>query len=569
MSKKRSLGKILLKKGKITQEQLNEAMEYAEEKGIRIGEALVELKFTDPETVAKAIAKQNSLPYVNLSNVELPEKLLKSIPEDVIQENQVLPVKKKGRKIIVASYEPLDFMTLDKLRFQIGVDSVECAIASKEAILRIISSTFGLSEELMDDMIDELDDTALGLRDEEDLSDYDSDDDAPVIRLVNLIIAEALKKRASDIHIEPMEKKLQVRYRIDGVCIPQESPPKKLQGPIIARVKIMADMDMTERRRPQDGRIKMRLEGRDVDFRVNSLPATHGESVVLRILDKEKALKDLEDLGMAESDYNTFQQMIKRPNGIFLVTGPTGSGKTTTLYAALKKLNRPDVKIITAENPVEYNLAGINQAEVKHNINLTFARILRAMLRQAPNIILVGEIRDLETAETAVQAALTGHLVFSTLHTNDAPSAISRLLDMEVKPFLVASAVIAVLAQRLVRVLCPKCKEPYEPTPRELEAVGLTPDDILGAQLYHAVGCEECSFQGYKGRRGVYELMKVDPEMRDMIFEGTTTEAIRNHAIQNGMTTLQQDTIRKVMAGLTTLEEVLRLTHRADLTLNY
>lgn len=568
MTKKRNLGKILLKKGKITKEELDEALAYAEENGCRIGEALVKLNYTDAETIAKAIAKQSSLPYVNLSNVELPPSLLKSIPKEAMQEHFILPVKKKDRTLIIASAEPMDFITLDTLRFQFGMDNVECAIASRESIVSIISANFGLADKI-DDLIDEYDGDDLAFREDIDDVDADGDDDAPVIRLVNLIIAEALKKRASDIHVEPMEKELVVRYRIDGICTKQESPPKKLQGPIIARMKIMADMDMTERRRPQDGRIKMKLEGREVDFRVNSLPAYHGESVVLRILDKEKALVDLESLGMHESDFNQFQRLIKRPNGIFLVTGPTGSGKTTTLYATLKKLNTPDVKIITAENPVEYNIAGINQAEVKHQIEMTFARILKSMLRQAPNIILVGEIRDLETAETAIQAALTGHLVFSTLHTNDAPSAISRLIDMKVKPFLVASAIIAVLAQRLVRILCPKCKTPYDPTERELRSVGISQDEILGSQLYQGNGCEDCSFQGYRGRRGVYELMVIDPEMRDMIFEGSNTEQIRNHAIQQGMSTVQKDTLRKVVAGLTSLDEVLRLTHRTDIALAY
>ncbi|RME04245.1 MAG: type II/IV secretion system protein [Planctomycetota bacterium] len=569
--KRRMLGQILLKKGKITQEQLEEALEYQEEHGCRLGEALIKLKHADPETIAKAIAKQNSLPYVNLTGGELSKSLVESVPKDVVSEHFIVPVKKKGRSLIVASADPLDYITLENLRFLLDVDSVECAIASHEALTMLISKYYGL-EDKIDDMIQDLTNADIAVRDDlEDLEvpEDEEDGDAPVIRLVNLIISEAVKKRTSDIHIEPMEKKLRVRYRIDGMCVEQESPPKKLQNSIIARVKIMAKMDMAEKRRPQDGRIKMKCEGREIDLRVNSLPATHGESVVLRILDKEKALKDLEDLGLHETDYNRFQKIIKRPNGIFLVTGPTGSGKTTTLYAALKKLNRPEVKIITAEHPIEYNLPGINQAEVKHQIGMTFAKILKAMLRQAPNIILVGEIRDKETAETAIQAALTGHLVFSTLHTNDAPSAITRLIDMDVKPFLVASSVIAVLAQRLIRLLCPSCKQPYEPSEAELRSVGLSREEAIGKQFYNAVGCEDCGQSGYKGRQGVYELMEVDSQMRELIFASEPTERIREYALSSTMTSLQQDALRKVMEGKSTIDEVLRLTHRADLTLEY
>ena len=396
--------------------------------------------------------------------------------------------------------------------------------------------------------------------------DYAGEDgeanDAPVIKYVTQLISNALKERASDIHIEPFEKRVRIRYRIDGVCVEKENPPKKLQGPILSRIKIMARMDMAEKRRTQDGRIQIQLHGREIDLRVSSLPARHGESIVMRILDKEKGLVDLEVLGFHESDYNRFSRIIKRPNGIFLVTGPTGSGKTTTLYAALKKLNRPDVKIITAENPVEYNLAGINQSEVRHDIGLTFQRILRAMMRQAPNIILVGEIRDRETADIATQAALTGHLVFSTLHTNDAASAITRLIDMGVKPFLVASAVMAVMAQRLVRILCAECKEPYDPSDVELRGVGLTRQRLEGNTLYRAVGCPACSGTGYKGRKGVYELMEMSPDLRDMAFKKKPSNEIRAKARAEGMTTLQEDGVRKVLAGLTTIPELLSITHR-------
>ena len=326
----------------------------------------------------------------------------------------------------------------------------------------------------------------------------------------------------------------------------------------------MSRMDMAEKRRPQDGRIKIQLHGREIDLRVSALPARHGESIVMRILDKEKALVDMEELGFHESDFHRFSKVIKRPNGIFLVTGPTGSGKTTTLYAALKKLNRPDVKIITAENPVEYNLPGINQSEVRHEIGLTFQRILRAMMRQAPNIILVGEIRDRETADIATQAALTGHLVFSTLHTNDAPSAITRLIDMGVKPFLVASAVMAIMAQRLLRILCPECREPYEPTDVELKSVGLNRQRVEGNVLYRAVGCSNCSNTGYKGRKGIFELMEMTQALRELAFKKTPTLVLRSKARAEGMTTLQEDGVRKVLAGVTTIPELLTITHSQE-----
>ena len=390
------------------------------------------------------------------------------------------------------------------------------------------------------------------------------------MRLSNQIIAEAVKKGASDIHIEPMERKVRLRFRVDGRCIEQDPVPKKLQGALLSRFKIMAKMKPEEKRIPQDGRIKMRLGGRDIDFRVNSLPASHGESIVLRILDKAKAMVSLETLGMHVQDFDKFESLLKRPNGIMLVTGPTGSGKTTTLYAALNKLNRSDTKIITAENPVEYNVKGINQAEVNHEIGRTFAIILKAMLRQAPNVILVGEIRDEETANVGIQAALTGHLVFSTLHTNDAPSSISRLTDMGVKPFLVASAVIAVLAQRLVRRLCTKCREPLDPSeikPWELTAVKLTPEMMRGRKMYQPVGCSECNGIGYRGRQGVYELMEMTHQLRELAFDGAHTTDIKNAALAGGMSTLQMDAVRKVLDGITTIEEVLKITHRADLKL--
>ena len=392
------------------------------------------------------------------------------------------------------------------------------------------------------------------------LDTQDDDDEAPIIRLVQKMLEDALRQRASDIHVEPMVDRIRVRFRVDGVCFEASSLPKDIQNAILSRIKIMAAMDIAEKRKPQDGRIQIDLFGRPIDIRVSALPASHGESMVMRLLDKETSLVGLEALGFGAKDHERFNKIIARPNGIFLVTGPTGSGKTTSLYAALADLNKPNVKIITAENPVEYHLKGINQCEVRHNIGLDFALILRSMLRQAPNIILVGEIRDLETAQIAIQAALTGHLVFSTLHTNDAPSALTRLIDMGVKPFLVSTAVLAVMAQRLIRMLCQSCRAEWEPEPIKLAALGIDADVIAGKKIYKAVGCKECRFEGYRGRKGIFEMYEMESRMRDLTFKGASTLELREQARASGMVTLREDGVAKILAGLTSVDEILRVT---------
>jgi type IV pilus assembly protein PilB len=571
MAGKKQLGAILIEMGYVSQSEVDSAL--AEQKKLggkkKIGELLVEQKACDEEQVAKAIAHQGGLKYCQISKFSVPADVVSAVSKEAAKEHNIMPLKKGKRSLVVAAENPLDFFALDNLRFQLGSE-VEAVIASRVEIIAAINKYYGETvgiEEAMANMGEDISQRNIG---EPEDADGEGGDDAPIIRLVNQIIAEAVKKRASDIHVEPMEKKVRLRFRIDGDCIEQEPIPKKLQGALLSRLKIMSKMKPEEKRTPQDGRIKLRLSGRDVDFRVNSLPATHGESVVMRILDKEKALVDLEILGLHSADFEKFNKIIKRPNGIFLVTGPTGSGKTTTLYAALKKLNRPDIKIITAENPVEYSLEGINQAEVNHEIGRTFGKILKAMLRQAPNVILVGEIRDEETATVAIQAALTGHLVFSTLHTNDAPSSISRLTDMGVKPFLVASAIVAILAQRLMRKLCGQCKAPLdlkEVPEWQLAAVGLRPEQVKGRNLMGPVGCENCNGNGYRGRVGVYELMEMGPAVRELAFNGAHTTEIRKAALQAGMSSLQTDGVRKVLDGLTTIEEVLTITHRQDLKL--
>lgn len=562
---KKSVGKILQEKGWATEEQIRKALEYQNANQCKIGEALVRLESCTQEQVSRALAIHFQLPFANLSKSQIPKELIERVPKDVAVEHRIVPVAQKKNTLIIAMSDPLDFFTLDNLRFILNTE-VDCALATPEGVEEALDDYYRLSGNYDDVLGDGATEEVEFGRSEYAGEEADANE-APVIKLVHMLIANALKERASDIHIEPMEKELRVRYRTDGVCVVKESPPKKLQGPILSRIKIMARMDMAEKRRPQDGRIKIKLQGREIDLRVSALPAVHGESIVMRILDKEQGLVDLPVLGFHESDLDRFHKIIKRPNGIFLVTGPTGSGKTTTLYAALKALNRPDVKIITAEHPIEYNLTGINQAEVRHEIGLDFSRILRAMMRQAPNIILVGEIRDRETADIAIQAALTGHLVFSTLHTNDAPSALTRLIDMGVKPFLVASAVMAIMAQRLIRMLCQECRVPYDPSDVELRQVGLTRDEVMtsGSTIYAPGGCDACGGKGYYGRKGIYELLEMTADLRDLTFERRPTMELRAKAISQGMYSLQRDGVRKLLSGLTTLDELLRVTHSADL----
>jgi type IV pilus assembly protein PilB len=392
----------------------------------------------------------------------------------------------------------------------------------------------------------------------------EDESDAPVVKLVSLIITEAVQLKASDIHIEPFEHRVRIRYRIDGRLVERDNPPRRLLGALLSRIKILSKLDIAERRRPQDGRIKLIADGKDYDLRVSVLPTNHGQSVVMRVLDKDAIRVGVRQLGLSENDFRQFKNLIRRPNGIILVTGPTGSGKTTTLYACLNELNKPDTKIITAEDPVEYYLKGINQVEIKHQIGLDFARVIRAMLRQAPNVILVGEMRDTETAQMGIQASLTGHLVFSTLHTNDAPSAITRMIDMGVPAYLVASSVVAVLAQRLVRVICPRCKQPHTPLDSQLEQAGITPEQMKTATFMKGRGCVNCQKSGYKGRLGIFELMVMNNKIRELAFQGAATTDIRRAAVSTGMTVMYNDGVNKALRGVTSLEEVFRVSKKAE-----
>jgi type IV pilus assembly protein PilB len=491
------------------------------------------------------------------------------IPEKLIKRHEVLPLSQDNGKLKVVIWDPLDLDTLDLLRFQCGVADIEPVIAPRSRIRQYIEKYLDSPDASLDELSRSLDasvDHSLDRDVQARKAAAAEDPDAPIIKLINMMISEAVRSRASDIHVEPMSDRVRVRYRIDGVCLDRESVPKRMQGAVIARLKIMAGIDIAERRVPQDGRIKLRVAGQDIDFRVSACPAVHGESIVMRILRPDAVNIGLSELGFSDDDYQIFRKVITRPNGIFLVTGPTGSGKTTTLYAALQELNRPDRKIITAEDPVEYNFPGMNQCQVKDDIGLTFDKILRAMLRQAPNIILVGEIRDLAVGEIAIQAALTGHLVFSTLHTNDAPSAIARLIDLGIKPFLVASSIQAVMAQRLVRLICRECKEPDpNPDPFILRMCGLTPEKLVGQTVYKGRGCGHCHNTGYRGRKGIFEIMVMNHELRELAFKRAPANQIRKAARASGMKTLLDDGQRKILAGTTSPDEVARITQAEGL----
>jgi type IV pilus assembly protein PilB len=560
--------KKLVKDGVVSKDQLQEAKELATSLGIRPEEALVKLGYVDANEISSLQASKFGFETVNLSGLEIPPSVIEMVPESVARENVVIPLSMDGDALTVAINDPMKFEILDKLRFILNRE-IKVKVAPNEAIQSAINRHYGHSEtESVDSMLSEFTETAIDLTQTEikeaETAAGGDDDSAPIVRLVNLVISEAVNLRASDIHIEPFENRVRIRYRIDGILVERDSPPRRLLAALISRIKIMANMDIAEKRRCQDGRMKTRVSGKEFDLRVSILPSVHGQAVVMRILDRDSIKIGIRNLGFSEENYRKFQNIIRRPNGIFLVTGPTGSGKTTTLYSALGELNRPDRKVITAEDPVEYLLPGINQVEVKSGIGLTFASIIRAMLRQAPNVILVGEIRDSETAEMAIQASLTGHLVFSTLHTNDAPGSVTRLIDMGVQPFLVASSVMAVMAQRLARVVCAKCKAPYTPDPSEIALFSLTPEQVANASFMRGGGCNHCQHTGYRGRIAVFELMTMNSKLREMTFNREPAQNIRRQARLMGMKTLAEDAADKALKGVTTLLEVVMLQKSVD-----
>lgn len=547
----------------VTSEQVEQARSVADSAGEGIVDTLVKTHILKPADVARAKAAQSGTEFVNLSEMRLTDDVISAIPRHIAKRYKVVPVYRNGNAVTVAVSDPSDLDSIDSLRHSLNMD-VELRVASEEDIDGAIEKYYGKKDDSVGKMIQDITegDVEIGIfgKGLDDDSGAVVEADAPMIKLVNTIVVEAFKARASDIHLEPLDKKFRVRYRIDGVLHEMKSPPKRLQAAIISRLKIQSNMSIAEHRIPQDGRIQTAVGGKTIDLRVSCLPTNHGESIVMRILDKEGLKLGLSELGFFTDDQQTFERLIGLPDGILLVTGPTGSGKTTTLYSCLNYINRPDRKIITVEDPVEYQLAGINQVQVQEVIGFTFARALRSMLRQAPNVIMLGEIRDMETATIAINASLTGHLVFSTLHTNDAPSAVTRLIDIGVKPFLVASSTRALMAQRLVRKVCRKCAEPYVPTDAELRALNIDPNNTADATFKRGKGCNECSKTGYRGRFGIFEIFVIDDDARKLIYDKVSSSVLRARAREMGMRTLREDGTRKVLAGMTTPEEVIRAT---------
>jgi type IV pilus assembly protein PilB len=561
------LGELLIHNKLITEDQLKQAIDLQKREGGRLGSNLIKLDFLNEEELVAFLSKQYGVPAINLSDYSIDSSVTKFIPHEVSQKYHIIPVARVGATLTIAMVDPSNVFAIDDVKFMTGYN-VEPVVAAESAIKEAIGDHYGDSDALqtvMDDikrkegeLVDFVHETE---EDDVDIADLkEAVEEAPVVKLVNLILSEAITKGASDVHLEPYEKNFRVRYRIDGVLYDVMQPPMKLKAALSSRVKIMSELDIAERRLPQDGRIKLRAKGRSVDLRVSTLPTLFGEKIVMRILDKSSLVLDLTKLGFEQNALDDFDEAIRSPFGMVLVTGPTGSGKTTTLYSALTTVNTVDVNIMTSEDPVEYNLQGINQVQVREEIGLTFAAALRSFLRQDPDIIMVGEIRDFETAEIAVKAALTGHLVLSTLHTNDAPSTISRLLNMGIEPFLVSASVLLILAQRLARKICSQCKEEdHVPVPA-LVKVGFPEEEAKTMKCYKGAGCKACNDTGYKGRIALYEVMPVKEELKELILEGASASEVKKAAIRLGMKTLRMSGLTKVKEGVTTVEEILRVT---------
>jgi type IV pilus assembly protein PilB len=555
------IGEMLLKGNLLTSDQLRSALETQEKTRERIGAVLVKAGFIKEEELLAFLGRQFNLPVVDLSKYEINPEVVRLLPEEMVQKHLALPINRVGAKMIVAVSDPSNMAIVDGIGFKTGY-SVELVLASERDITTAINKFFDRSMEFKD-IISELDDDLEVIREEAaETADLDrAVDDAPVVKLANYLLTEAIKRRASDIHIEPYEKEFRVRYRIDGVLYEVMRPPLRLRNALSSRLKIMSSLDIAERRLPQDGRIKMKIgKGREMDFRVSVLPTIHGEKIVLRLLDKASLQLDMTKLGFETQQLSEFMDAIHRPFGMILVTGPTGSGKTTTLYSALSDLNKTADNISTVEDPVEYNFAGINQVQMKEEIGLTFSSALRSFLRQDPDIIMVGEIRDYETAEIAVKASLTGHLVLSTLHTNDAPSTVTRLLNMGVEPFLVSSSLNLIVAQRLARRICEKCRQDIKIPPKALVDAGMKPERVKETRAGKGKGCEECNGTGFRGRVALYEVMPIREEIKEMVLRGGSAIDIKREAIRLGMKTLRQSGLSKLEEGVTTLEEVLRVT---------
>jgi type IV pilus assembly protein PilB len=567
-------GELLLRTGKINQQQLVEALALQKEQGGRLGTTLVKMGVLNERQLTEALSTHFHVPMIDLGSMEIDESVIKIIPSDIARKYTIVPVSKAGATITVAMLDPTNVFAMDDVKFMTGY-KVEPVVASENSIRAAIDRYYGSTHaiELKKVMEDLSEETGGGgdlevLEEDQDLdlaTLEEESEQAPVVKLVNIVLTDAIKRGASDIHIEPYEKEYRVRYRIDGILYEMMHPPLKLKEAITSRVKIMAKLDIAEKRLPQDGRIKIKTKisgkSKDLDYRVSVLPTLFGEKIVMRLLDKDKLMLDMARLGFEADSLRRFEAAILKPYGMVLVTGPTGSGKTNTLYSALQRINTPEVNIITAEDPVEFNLVGINQVQMREQIGLNFAASLRSFLRQDPNIILVGEIRDFETAEVAIKAAMTGHLVLSTLHTNDAPSSINRLMNMGIEPFLVATSVHLIAAQRLVRRICTFCKEPAPDVPANtLMAAGFGDHEARTIKLFRGRGCERCSNTGYKGRIGLYEVLEIDDEIREMILSGASAYELRTKAIASGMTTLRSSGLQKIRDGITTMEEVVRET---------
>jgi type IV pilus assembly protein PilB len=565
------LGELLVRTGRINPAQLNEALALQKEQGGRVGTNLVKLGYLTEKQLVESLSQHFNVPSVDLNGVEIEEAVLKIIPADLARKYTILPVTKTGATITVAMIDPTNVFAMDDVKFMTGY-RVEPVVASETGIRLAIDRYYGSThaielKKVMEDLSEESTSDLEVLEEEEnlDLATLEEESEqAPVVKLVNLILTDAIKRGASDIHIEPYEKEYRVRYRIDGILYEMMHPPLKLKEAITSRCKIMARLDIAEKRLPQDGRIKIKTKisgkTKDLDYRVSVLPTLFGEKIVMRLLDKDKLMLDMTKLGFEAESLRKFEAAILKPYGMVLVTGPTGSGKTNTLYSALQRINTPEVNIMTAEDPVEFNLAGINQVQTREQIGLNFAAALRSFLRQDPNIVLVGEIRDFETAEVAVKAAMTGHLVLSTLHTNDAPSSISRLMNMGIEPFLVATSVHMIVAQRLVRRICTFCKEPLEVPPPALIQAGFSEHESRTLKLFKGRGCDRCSNTGYKGRVGLYEVLEIDDDLREMILSGASAFELRQKAVQLGMMTLRGSGLQKIRDAMTTVDEVVRET---------
>ena len=569
--KGRTLGRILIKMGLLTRDKVHKALVIQKKNGGKLGQIFIEQGYIKPSDLRIALAGQRGMEYVDISGQNIPKETLEQVPAQMARTYEVVPIEydKSRNQLTVAMKSPDNFRALDDLSTLMGY-KVVAKVAEEEAVKDLLDKYYAEDDENMSDLIGEIETDGnlaqLAGRDASiDLDDIKgAAESTPVIKLLNQVLMLAIRDKASDIHFEPFEDKYQMRYRIDGVLYDMESPPSYIAMALSSRIKVMADLDIAERRLPQDGRIALVMNGNPIDLRVSILPTMFGESVVLRVLDRTQVNLSLDMLGIQENDLRVVKELIHKPNGIVVVTGPTGSGKTTTLYSALKELNNPETKIITTENPVEYDIDGLVQVQIRPEIELTFARCLRSILRQDPDIVMVGEIRDLETAQISIQASLTGHLVFTTLHTNDAPSTIARMLDLGLETFLITATLEGIIAQRLVRKICSRCKAEFEPTEEMLMQLGLRPEDVGGKKFYYGKGCGNCNNTGYRGRTGIYEIMVFNDELRDLIMNHASTAVLRDAARRAGMQTLRENGLKSIFDGITTIDEVARETIAAE-----